>query len=84
MAYSTEELVQAATWAVSYDNDKEYACRFRREFNKKPPDQKTITAWKKDLLETGGPPTETPHGVRFLPYVMVSVCCDSTHSVTRS
>lgn len=56
--------MQAATWAVSYD-DKEYACRFRREYNKKPPDQKTITAWKKDLLETGGPPTDTPHGVRF-------------------
>lgn len=56
--------MQAATWSVSYDSDKEYACRFRREFNKKPPDQKTITAWKKDLLETGGPPTETPNFLR--------------------
>jgi hypothetical protein len=53
VAYSTEELVQAATWAVSYDSDNEYACRFRREFRKAPPDQKTLTAWKKDLLETG-------------------------------
>jgi hypothetical protein len=53
VAYSTEELVQAATWAVSYDSDNEYSCRFRREFKKAPPDHKTITAWKKDLLETG-------------------------------
>jgi hypothetical protein len=53
VAYSTEELVQAATWAVSYESDSEYACRFRREYKKAPPDQKTITAWKKDLLETG-------------------------------
>ena len=48
-----EELIQAATWAVSYDNDKEYARRFRREFKKEAPDQKIITTWKKDLLETG-------------------------------
>jgi hypothetical protein len=53
IAYSTQELVQAATWAVSYDSDNEYSCRFRREFKKAPPDHKTIAAWKKDLLETG-------------------------------
>jgi hypothetical protein len=53
VAYSTEEVVQAATWAVSYESESEYACRFRREFKKAPPDQKTITAWKKDLLKTG-------------------------------
>jgi hypothetical protein len=58
IAYSTEELVQAATWAVSYQNDKGYARRFRREFNKEPPDHKTINAWKKDLLETGRTPGE--------------------------
>ncbi|PSN54368.1 hypothetical protein C0J52_14117 [Blattella germanica] len=52
-AYSMEELVQAATWAFSYDNDKEYARRFRREFKKAAPDHKTITLWKKDLLEAG-------------------------------
>lgn len=54
-AYSTEELVLAATWAVSYDSDTAYAARFRKEFKKEPPDQKTITAWKKDLLEKGMP-----------------------------
>jgi len=52
-SYSTEELVLAATWAVSYDSDTAYAARFRKEFKKEPPDQKTITAWKKDLLEKG-------------------------------
>jgi hypothetical protein len=52
-AYTTEELLLAATWAVSYDSDTAYASRFRREFKKEPPDQKTITAWKKDLLEKG-------------------------------
>jgi hypothetical protein len=54
-AYSTEELVQAATWAVSYENDAAYAARFRKVFKKEPPDQKRITAWKKELLETGMP-----------------------------
>jgi hypothetical protein len=54
-AYSTEELLLAATWAVSYDSDAAYASRFRRQFKKEPPDQKTITAWKKDLLEKGMP-----------------------------
>jgi hypothetical protein len=54
-AYSTEELVQAATWAVSYENDAAYVARFRKAFKKEAPDQKTITAWKKDLLETGMP-----------------------------
>ena len=72
-AYRTEELVQAATWAVSYDNDRAYAARFRKEFNKEPPDQKTIMTWKKDLLETGMPTytsavtaIQFPSGVRLL------------------
>jgi hypothetical protein len=54
-AYTTEELLLAATWAVSYESDAAYASRFRRQFKKEPPDQKTITAWKKDLLEKGMP-----------------------------
>ena len=58
-AYSTEELVLAGTWAVSYDSDAAYAARFRKEFKKEPPDQKTITAWKKDLLEKGMPACQT-------------------------
>jgi len=73
-SYSTEELVLAATWAVSYDSDTAYAARFRKEFKKEPPDQKTITAWKKDLLEKGMPnlqidvtATQLPHNFRLLP-----------------
>lgn len=73
-SYSTEELVLAATWAVSYDSDAAYAARFRKEFKKEPPDQKTITAWKKDLLEKGMPTfqidvaaIQLPHNVRLLP-----------------
>ncbi|XP_069691061.1 potassium voltage-gated channel subfamily KQT member 1-like isoform X5 [Periplaneta americana] len=51
--YSMEELVQAATWAGSYSNSREYTRRFRREFHKQPPDHKTISAWKQQLLQTG-------------------------------
>ena len=67
-SYSTEELVLAATWAVSYDSDTAYAARFRKEFKKEPPDQKTITAWKKDLLEKGRPTLQTGVTATQLPH----------------
>ncbi|KAJ9582920.1 hypothetical protein L9F63_022737 [Diploptera punctata] len=52
-SYTMEELIQAATWAMSYDSQREYARRFRGHFNKEAPDQKVITTLKKDLLESG-------------------------------
>ena len=64
MEYTIQEKVMATSWALAFENIEESRRLFTQKYNKEAPPNRTISYWKKKLLETGSLSHDRPQSGR--------------------